>query len=981
MTSYVGDNYELPLLMHILDYIVPIREVFNVTKIAMLSVRSHVILLTAKHWFLLSCVLFITCFGIIFGLFYIQSNYEYSILRHIKLKHHWILYETSSHPRYCTYCCGMIRRQFLWMKRYGGWECCICKRISHTHCLMASDSSFCKETSTLDKKYLTIDNLTSNNDDDLTAEEEDNSGGNKSNLIEDDKESLDLLHTLIPGNLQSGALCSVCRTVCFSPFGLFGKRCIWCNRTFHDDCVILCGIDEHVCDLGRLKSIILAPNSFHIEMRRFPKIHSQSSNPKSKLDTRNRNTPKTCVSSPKDEVKGLKVKIKDYTSDRNLSKHTQRRRISDLIQIFPQFNIYERKMILNDKFFHKQIGKPLLVFVNTKSGGHVGIQLIRDLYLYLNPLQIVDLLQSKGPDEALNMFKPLAQLNRLLILVCGGDGTVRWVLDRCRVIYGSEVNMLPPVATLPLGTGNDLSRILGWGVSFDGNILQVLKKICIATVKNLDVWTCSAWDIVKSDNEVDAFKCTEYKTDPNETENNILDITNSRLLYSSTFFNYLDIGIAARIALKFHNLREKYPQHFRSRLGNQLVYGEVGLRDFLADKNIQLNGIKIWCDGNPVCIVDEINSTYTNSNDLSQFNSSKSLSPMCFNTQNLSNLKYFGFFSEKWTIMKTIFLILEPFCTFKLIKNTFSKILGYKVPLIINENSMSNNNEQLGYSCSPKDFKLEGLIICNIPSFAGGIKLWKLPKEYGMLKDYQEAKIKKPLRRTVTSIGNKLNKTIYDRSLSLSIEKLSSFVDLDDSDDPMQDKSFSSSSDPETFPNERYATMDTFKRWFSSVFKSNSNINTYRISKSFEYNNYPFPLSVSSSSQDNSTDQKSSFKHQKIDDGLIEVCGVRSILHLTQLQVGLAEPIKLCQGKQIVVEIPRPVPFQVDGEPRIIEKCRLVVEYSGLTPVLCPENSEKAITLPVRNALDLAVDKQVITDEQKRWITRQIVRENKILIS
>ena len=111
---------------------------------------------------------------------------------------------------------------------------------------------------------------------------------------------------------------------------------------------------------------------------------------------------------------------------------------------------------------------PLLVFVNSRSGGQLGGYLTTQLRQNLNPLQVVDL-HKTDPKVALRQF---CHLPKVRILVCGGDGTVAWILQTMESM--TEIEPKPPVGILPLGTGNDLARVLGWGGGYSNDLISEL---------------------------------------------------------------------------------------------------------------------------------------------------------------------------------------------------------------------------------------------------------------------------------------------------------------------------------------------------------------------------------------------------------------------------------------------------------------------------------------------------------------------------
>uniref|UniRef100_A0A2K5M0U3 Diacylglycerol kinase n=1 Tax=Cercocebus atys TaxID=9531 RepID=A0A2K5M0U3_CERAT len=133
---------------------------------------------------------------------------------------------------------------------------------------------------------------------------------------------------------------------------------------------------------------------------------------------------------------------------------------------------------------------PLLVFVNSKSGDNQGVKFLRRFKQLLNPAQVFDLMNG-GPHLGLRLFQ---KFDNFRILVCGGDGSVGWVLSE---IDKLNLNKQCQLGVLPLGTGNDLARVLGWGGSYDDDtqLPQILEKLERASTKMLDRWSIMTYEL------------------------------------------------------------------------------------------------------------------------------------------------------------------------------------------------------------------------------------------------------------------------------------------------------------------------------------------------------------------------------------------------------------------------------------------------------------------------------------------------------
>ncbi|XP_077178438.1 diacylglycerol kinase zeta isoform X4 [Paroedura picta] len=217
--------------------------------------------------------------------------------------------------------------------------------------------------------------------------------------------------------------------------------------------------------------------------------------------------------------------------------------------------------------------KPLLVFVNPKSGGNQGTKIFQSFMWYLNPRQVFDLSQG-GPKEALELYR---KVHNLRILACGGDGTVGWILS---ILDQLRLNPPPPVAILPLGTGNDLARTLNWGGGYtDEPLSKILSHVEEGEIVQLDRWN------LQVEPNLDAY--------PEEKEESATD-----KLPLDVFNNYFSLGFDARVTLEFHESREANPEKFNSRFRNKMFYAGTAFSDFLTGSSKDLaKHIKLVCDG------------------------------------------------------------------------------------------------------------------------------------------------------------------------------------------------------------------------------------------------------------------------------------------------------------------------------------------------------------------------------------------------
>ncbi|KOM28406.1 hypothetical protein LR48_Vigan541s002900 [Vigna angularis] len=231
---------------------------------------------------------------------------------------------------------------------------------------------------------------------------------------------------------------------------------------------------------------------------------------------------------------------------------------------------------------------PMVVFINSRSGGRHGPALKERLQQLMSEEQVFDLSDVK-PHEfvryGLSCLEMLASLGdscaketreRIRVMVAGGDGTVGWVLGCLTELRTQAREPVPPVGIIPLGTGNDLSRSFDWGGSFPfawrSAIKRTLQRASTGSVNRLDSWRVSlAMPEGTSVKLPHCLKPTEQFTlDQSFEIKGALPETVAS--YEGVYYNYFSIGMDAQVAYGFHHLRNEKPYLASGPISNKIIY-------------------------------------------------------------------------------------------------------------------------------------------------------------------------------------------------------------------------------------------------------------------------------------------------------------------------------------------------------------------------------------------------------------------------
>jgi len=243
---------------------------------------------------------------------------------------------------------------------------------------------------------------------------------------------------------------------------------------------------------------------------------------------------------------------------------------------------------------------PICFLVNARSGGKKGETLLRAFQKFprcymFNIQDLWGTEQGQCTPEILDKLMKVLRMDHVRVVVGGGDGTVSFV---CRLLeflhleyrYDETIDQeqlrgtVPPIAILPIGVGNELSRCIGWSSGF-----SPAQSRCTPTDRD------SEWEFVRDvrSGHVSSLDFWQVSFEPT------FNSDKSNLGKSGQFpmVCFFSIGFDANISHNFHILRETTPYLTSSVAANKWWYTYYGIRELLMPMESVASYLVLSVDG------------------------------------------------------------------------------------------------------------------------------------------------------------------------------------------------------------------------------------------------------------------------------------------------------------------------------------------------------------------------------------------------
>lgn len=233
-----------------------------------------------------------------------------------------------------------------------------------------------------------------------------------------------------------------------------------------------------------------------------------------------------------------------------------------------------------------------LLFVNNGSGDSKAALLTkldveRMIFSTFNPqdadieVRIYSLRDPANREKGINTLKKLQaeNLTKVRVIVGGGDGSIMWAVQEMIAAHVNFEKLV--IGTIPFGTGNDFSRVTGWGPTEPkvllGTHLNNFKSLISQWVDAKTI-PFDIWEITIETHENGGLKQI-HRAPGKKFEKKFMSFANKETGKEETIHsfrklmcNYFSFGIDSRIGYGFDKGRTK------SRLGNKFVYCWEGFK-------------------------------------------------------------------------------------------------------------------------------------------------------------------------------------------------------------------------------------------------------------------------------------------------------------------------------------------------------------------------------------------------------------------